>query len=73
MYPLPTELFNEQKARWPNSGRHILAHFDDETLVIYQAYRPTIGNYAIKHGELGGPDFSFSRMSWIKPNFLWMM
>src|SRR5207249_1895804 len=21
----------------------------------------------------GGPDFALSRMSWIKPNFLWMM
>jgi hypothetical protein len=27
----------------------------------------------LKHGQLGGPHFSFARMSWIKPNFLWMM
>jgi hypothetical protein len=26
----------------------------------------------VKYGHFGG-DFSFSRMSWIKPNFLWMM
>jgi hypothetical protein len=41
--------------------------------VVYQAYRPSIGQWAVLHGQLGGPDFSYSRMSWIKPNFLWMM
>ncbi|MFT5999906.1 MAG: hypothetical protein ACI81P_002365 [Neolewinella sp.] len=25
------------------------------------------------HQQLGGPAFSYQRMSWIKPNFLWMM
>ena len=42
-------------------------------VVVYQAYRESIGRHAIAHGELGGPDFSFERMSWVKPNFLWMM
>lgn len=70
---LPTELYSSQSARWPGAGEHILAHYDDETIVVYQAYRPSIGNYAIQHGRFGGPDFSFERMSWIKPNFLWMM
>ena len=51
----------------------MLAQFDDETVVVYQAYRPSIGEYAAEHGHFGGPDFSLSRMSWIKPNFLWMM
>jgi hypothetical protein len=67
-----TELYAEQAARWPAEGQHILAHYDDETIVVYQAYRPTIGQYAIAHGKFGGA-FSYSRMSWIKPNFLWMM
>lgn len=40
---------------------------------MYQAYRPSIARYAVEHGVFGGPEFSFSRMSWIKPNFLWMM
>lgn len=70
---LPTELYSSQSARWPSAGEHILAHHDDETIVVYQAYRPSIGNYAIEHGRFGGPDFSLQRMSWIKPNFLWMM
>lgn len=49
-----------------------MAHFDDETIVVYQAYRPEIGMFAAEHNSFGGP-FSFNRMSWIKPNFLWMM
>ncbi|MGJ7555010.1 DUF4291 domain-containing protein [Variovorax sp. RB3P1] len=71
--PLPTERHIAQRARWPKSGQHILAHHDAESVVVYQAYRPAIGEYAIRHGRLDGPDFSLSRMSWIKPNFLWMM
>jgi hypothetical protein len=70
--PLPTESHSSQSARWPHQGRHILAHYDAESIVVYQAYRPEIGEYAIAHGHFGGA-FSFGRMSWIKPNFLWMM
>ena len=73
MSALATQPYLEQVARWPRSGRHILAHFDAASIVVYQAYRPSIARYAIEHGVFGGPEFSFSRMSWIKPNFLWMM
>src|SRR5215470_7093501 len=69
---LATELYVEQTTRWPQEGRHILAHHDAETVVVYQAYRPSIGAHAVRHGAFGG-DFSYARMSWIKPNFLWMM
>ena len=40
---------------------------------MYQAYRPAIGNFAATHGYFGGDHFSLNRMSWIKPNFLWIM
>jgi hypothetical protein len=69
---LVTEPYKDQVAVWPKEGRHILAQFDDDTVIVYQAYRPSIGRYAAEHGAFGG-DFSYSRMSWIKPNFLWMM
>jgi hypothetical protein len=62
----------EQVKRWPDCGRHILAQYDEETILVYQAYRSSIGRFAVKHGHFGG-DFKYSRMSWIKPNFLWMM
>jgi hypothetical protein len=58
--------------RWPQAGQHILAQFDDETIIVYQAYRPEIGRFALENGCFGG-EFKYSRMSWIKPNFLWMM
>ncbi|HJZ91878.1 MAG TPA: DUF4291 domain-containing protein [Gemmataceae bacterium] len=67
-----TERYADQVQRWPRSGRHILAHFDAETIIVYQAYRPAIAHYAVEHGHFGGA-FSYSRMSWVKPNFLWMM
>jgi len=70
---LPTEFYQAQHRSWPHEGQHILAHYDDSSIIVYQAYRPSIGKFAIEHRRLGGPDFSFSRMSWIKPNFLWMM
>jgi hypothetical protein len=70
---LPTEQHQAQAAEWPQAGEHILAHYDDASVVVYQAYRPSIGRFAIEHGYFGGPDFSLSRMSWVKPNFLWMM
>jgi hypothetical protein len=70
--PLVIESYAAQGARWPASGRHILAQFDAESVVVYQAYRPAIGHFAAAHGRFGD-GFSLSRMSWVKPNFLWMM
>ena len=69
---LQTEPYLGQRQRWPAAGRHILAQFDDESVVVYQAYRPEIGHFAAKHGYFGGA-FRLDRMSWVKPNFLWMM
>jgi hypothetical protein len=68
-----TEAHLAQRTRWPARGRHILAQFDADSVVVYQAYRPSIGEYAAAHGDFLGGGFSLDRMSWIKPNFLWMM
>ena len=72
MTSLLTESYVTQTARWPAEGRHVLAQFDDDAVVVYQAYRPAIGRFAADNGFFGG-EFSLQRMSWIKPNFLWMM
>ena len=69
---LTTEPYSVQVERWPKQGCHILAQFDAEKVVVYQAYRPEIGRFAAGYGYFGG-SFSLTRMSWIKPNFLWMM
>lgn len=70
--PLRTEPYLHQKDRWPQRGRVILAQYDTDSIVVYQAYRPAIGDFAAQHGYFGG-EFKLSRMTWIKPNFLWMM
>lgn len=67
-----TESYLAQTQRWPQTGRHILAQYDDQSIIIYQAYRPSIGHFAAANGYFGA-EFSLNRMSWIKPNFLWMM
>ena len=69
---LITEPYLSQLAHWPDSGQHILAQFDEETIVVYQAYRSSIGRFAVENQFFGG-EFSYTRMSWIKTNFLWMM
>ncbi|VEP18541.1 conserved hypothetical protein [Hyella patelloides LEGE 07179] len=69
---LNTKPYLEQKANWVQNGRVILAQYDTESIIVYQAYRPSIGHFAASKGYFGG-DFKLSRMTWIKPNFLWMM
>ena len=70
---LPLASYASQRALWPASGRVILAHYDDEEIVVYQAFHRITAEHAVKHQRLGGPRYSLSRMSWVKPNFLWMM
>lgn len=65
--------YADQKAAWPEHPRVILAQYDDQTVVVYQAYSPGIARYAAERQQLGGPNFSFERMTWIKTRFLWMM
>lgn len=69
---LVTTPYAETLSSLPATGRHITAQFDDSTIVVYQAYCPQIGEFAIKSGYFGG-GFGYGRMSWIKPGFLWMM
>jgi hypothetical protein len=71
--PLAVANYLSQRSFWPDEGKHILAQFDAESVVVYQAFRPGIAHYAVANGHFGGSKFSFNRMSWIKPNFLWMM
>lgn len=69
-----TELYHKQLEIWPKEGKHILAQYDDDAVLVYQAYNPTIAKYAIKHKKFEGcPGYSPTRMTWIKTNFLWMM
>lgn len=50
----------------------IRADFDRDSIVVYQAYSPKIAEPAITAGRFVEP-FSWNRMTWMKPSFLWMM
>ncbi|WP_345438521.1 DUF4291 domain-containing protein [Actinoallomurus vinaceus] len=50
----------------------IRADHDRASIVVYQAYRPEIGRPAAEQGRFV-PPFSRTRMTWIKPSFLWLM
>lgn len=70
---IKTELYQESLKRLPETGAHILGHQSEDQIVVYQAYKNNIADFAVANQILGGNDFSYNRMSWIKPNFLWMM
>ena len=40
---------DQENTLWPKEGRHVLAQYDDDTVVVYQAYCPEIADYAVKH------------------------
>lgn len=54
------------------ADRQIRADFDRDTIVVYQAYSCAIADATLKAGRFVAP-FSFHRMTWIKPSFLWLM
>ena len=58
--------------KYEEQERKIYAKYDDKTIRIYQAYNNKIADEAIKLGTFG-EHFSLTRMTWIKPSFLWMM
>ena len=69
---LELKKYKEQEPYWPQEGYHIMAQYDDDKIIVYQSYKPEIGNFAVQNQFFGGA-FSLERMTWIKPNFLWMM
>jgi hypothetical protein len=50
----------------------IRADYDRDTMVVYQAYASNIALPAVEKQTFASP-FSFRRMTWIKPSFLWLM
>ncbi|MEZ4849259.1 MAG: DUF4291 domain-containing protein [Bacteroidia bacterium] len=70
---LTTIKYTNYERNLPQEGRHIIGQVQGENIVVYQAFNPQIAKYAVKNQQFGGSHYKFSRMSWIKPNFLWMM
>ncbi|VAW78881.1 hypothetical protein MNBD_GAMMA12-623 [hydrothermal vent metagenome] len=50
----------------------IRASYDQKSIVLYQAYSDAIAKPALAENKFVTP-FSFNRMTWIKPSFLWLM
>lgn len=67
------ENYTEQLKRLPHDGKQIIGQLHNNTMIVYQAFNSGIADYAVQHQKFGGPHYSFTRMSWIKPGFLWMM
>jgi hypothetical protein len=55
-----------------HAERVIRADFDADSIVVYQAFAPAIADAALAARRFV-PPFSFGRMTWIKPSFLWLM
>ncbi|MEO9572207.1 MAG: DUF4291 domain-containing protein [Polaribacter sp.] len=70
---LKTIKYNDYESNLPQTGKHIVGQEEGENIIIYQAFNPKIADYAVKNQVFGGDYYKFSRMTWIKPNFLWMM
>lgn len=50
--------------------RQIRALYDDDTVTVYQAYKRSIADAAVKQQRLNAsPDFRPGRMTWIKPSW----
>ncbi len=65
--------YPDESAQWPAQGRVILAQYDEDSVVVYRAYKRQTGRYAVKHGQLGEPRLDPERMIWIEPSFLGVM
>ncbi|MBJ8442766.1 DUF4291 domain-containing protein [Acinetobacter bereziniae] len=52
----------------------IRAYQTDSTIRVYQAFSDELASLAVKHHSFKeNPHFKMTRMTWIKPSFLWMM
>lgn len=70
---IETENYKQLCEELPKKGQHIIGYQTSDEIVVYQAYKPSIAAFAVTNQILGGSEYSYNRMSWIKPNFLWIM
>ena len=52
--------------------KEIRAVYTQNTIRVYQAYHSKIAKEAVQLGTFG-KNFKLTRMTWVKPSFLWMM
>lgn len=72
--PVPDSQHLLTRLSLPRPYREIRARQTSTSLTLYQAYSPYIALPAVKaQSFLDIPAFSTTRMTWVKPSFLWMM
>lgn len=76
--PFTVDLYEKLQTTWPVQGNVVLhssnINITGDTIILYQAYNDSIANYAVSNQTFRNcPDYSTTRMTWLKPNFLWMM
>jgi len=57
----------------PMNNRTIRATYNNNNIIVYQAFNNNIASTALRSQTFVSPPFKKERMSWIKPSFLWMM
>ncbi len=67
-YENATELYDDTIHHWPNKkyppGKWILASFDEESIIVYQAYNQDIAQFACENGRFTGcPGYNENRMT----------
>lgn len=51
-----------------------MGYFSGSAILLYQAFNSEIADYAVREQKFeGAPGYNEKRMTWTKPNFLWMM
>lgn len=69
---LETIEYTKYEKYLPQQGNVLIGQQHNENIIVYQAFNDEIADYAIANQKFGGI-YRFTRMTWIKPNFLWMM
>jgi hypothetical protein len=67
------ESYESHEKHLPSEGKFIIAQFNEEDVILYQAFRNSIAQYAVKNQKLGGAGYDFNYSTCFKPSFLWMM
>jgi hypothetical protein len=65
--------YNDYLNSLPPVGNIIFAQQTETQMLVYQAFNHHIANFVLENQSFGGSHYRFSRMSWIKTNFLWII
>lgn len=72
---IDVERYSLQRKLWPQSGNSIVGNYNQDSIILYQAFCYEIAEAAVENQDFttNNPLYSIKRTTWVKPNFLWMM